>query len=98
MLSSLNLPTLRPNSFARLLLSLLLALVIIFAVSYLRPPAPVSPAVRAPGHLRGSTTDGNTVGDGSEMGVVTADMLSGGVISGKLGNETVKLGTPCKRG
>lgn len=55
--------------------------------------------MRAPGHLRGNAdastnADGGGGGSGNMMAGVTEELLGGDVISGKLGNETVKYVHP----
>ncbi|KAL1957854.1 hypothetical protein VTO42DRAFT_5419 [Malbranchea cinnamomea] len=93
--------SLRPTP--RLLLSIVLAAFLLVTVSYLRPEAPLSPEVRAPGHLRPSHPDGNQGTSGNDSGSsrkhdqlsgtgmgLPEKMLNGGVISSKLGNETIK--------
>ncbi|KAL2009993.1 hypothetical protein VTN00DRAFT_5800 [Thermoascus crustaceus] len=64
----------------RLVLVSAIALVFIIFVLFFEPQGPPSPAARAPGHLEKSSTNF----------VVEDEMLKGGVVMPKLGNETAK--------
>ena len=102
--------TVRPAS--RVLLFTIVAVILILAFSVFRPASPLSPVVRAPGHLppttesepdskpqsqRQSHSTGGGTGTGSGYegkygggGSVSQELLDGGVVMPKLGNETAK--------
>lgn len=96
--------TVRPAS--RVLAFTVVAVVLILAVSFFRPASPLSPEVRAPGHLpaTNSKSDWKLTGTGTGTGTgyegkvggggggvnVSKEVLDGEVVMPRLGNETAK--------